>query len=114
MVIISEYKFGKMRIGGQSFNRDIIILPDRIIPNWWRIEGHLLQLEDLEGYLDQIPELIIIGTGKYGMMKVADELIQWLEVRKIKLFVEKTDLAVQEYNNLPDNSNIVAAFHLTC
>jgi hypothetical protein len=113
-MIISEYKFGEMKIGEQSFNRDLIILPDRIISSWWRKEGHLLQLEDLEDFFDQMPELIIIGTGKYGMMKVAGELIQWLATRKVKTFIGKTDLAIQEYNNLPDKSNIVAAFHLTC
>jgi hypothetical protein len=41
-------------------------------------------------------------------------LIQWLATRKVKTFIGKTDLAIQEYNNLPDKSNIVAAFHLTC
>jgi len=113
-MIISEYKFGKMKIGEQSFDQDLIILPDRIISSWWRKEGHFLQLEDFEGFLDQLPEQIIIGTGKYGMMKVASELIQWLEARKIKLFIGNTDLAIQEYNNLPDKSKVIAALHLTC
>jgi hypothetical protein len=113
-MLISEYKFGKVKIGKQSYNQDLVILPDRIQTSWWRKEGHLLQLEDLEGYLDQALQMVIIGTGKYGMMKVAGEVTQWLEIHKIKSFIGETELAVQEYNNLPDKSRTIAAFHLTC
>jgi len=45
--LIKRYVFGKMVVGNKVFTHDIIILPDRIISDWWRKEGHRLQLDDL-------------------------------------------------------------------
>jgi hypothetical protein len=34
---------------------EVIILPRRVIPNWWREEGHALVLGDLGDGLDELP-----------------------------------------------------------
>ncbi len=113
-MIITDYKFGAMTINGNIYRRDLIILPNEIISKWWRKEGHLLQKEDLENYLDILPQLLIVGTGKFGLMKVDPPFIDWLKNHKIKLQIEKTDEAVRKYNELTNKLNAIAAFHLTC
>lgn len=37
-------------------SRDVILLPDRVVPEWWRKEGHSLVLEDLDEVIDELPE----------------------------------------------------------
>jgi hypothetical protein len=39
---IDSYKFGRIVIDGQAYSRDVIILPDRVIRDWWRDSGHIL------------------------------------------------------------------------
>lgn len=112
---INSYSFGKINISNKEYNSDLIIFPNTIQDNWWRQKGHLLQKEDLNTVIDYNPDLLIIGTGKYGRMKVPDTLINKLKNININVKVYKTDKAVQIYNNKKkDSSNVVCALHLTC
>jgi len=49
---IEHYDFGRIVIDEVSFNKDVILLPDRIISNWWRKEGHRLCMDDIKEVLD--------------------------------------------------------------
>ena len=111
---IDAYKFGVMTIDGTEYRKDLIIVNGDIIPNWWRKEGHLLQLSDMADKLQTKPVLFIIGTGKFGMMKVDPTLVNWLNRNRVQYRAEKTDNAVRKYNNATDKTNTMAAFHLTC
>ncbi len=111
---IEDYSFGKMLISGKTYTKDLIIFPDRINSSWWRKEGHLLQLEDLEDVIKERPELLIIGTGYYGVLKVPEDLIRDLKARGMEVIVEKTSEAVKVFNRRDMTKKTVAAFHLTC
>ena len=45
---IQNYEFGRVKINGETYNNDVIILPDRVVPDWWRKSGHEVQIEDIE------------------------------------------------------------------
>lgn len=114
MGIIEKYQFGEIMVSGSSYNKDLIIFPDHIQDNWWRREGHLLKITDLETVIDYRPDVLIIGTGMYGFMKIDRTLIEILKDFYItRVVVEKTKKACLYYNNetLPRK---VAALHLTC
>ncbi len=111
---IEHYNFGSMTIDGQVFDKDLIITPKTILPNWWRQQGHKLQMEDLESIWESEPEILIIGTGKLGVMKVPTEVKARLEERLETLHIERTPQAVELYNQLSNSNRVVAAFHLTC
>jgi len=110
---INFYSFGKINISDKEYNSDLIIFPDSIHNNWWREKGHLLQIEDLKTVIEYNPELLIIGTGKYGRMKVPNRLLNKLNNLGISVEVYKTDQAIEVYkkNNIKD---VVCALHLTC
>ncbi|HIQ22802.1 MAG TPA: hypothetical protein EYH34_16375, partial [Planctomycetes bacterium] len=76
--MIDSYEFGRIVIDGQTFTSDVIIFPDRVDANWWRKEGHRLQLADLEGIWEAQPELLVVGTGATGRMEVAPEVARRL------------------------------------
>jgi hypothetical protein len=113
MAEIENYRFKHIEVDGETYTIDVIIHPDRIIPEWWRKSSHEVLPEDLEQYLDEFPELFIIGTGKFGRMQVPDKTEQWLEEQGTEVIQKKTKAACQEYNN-SDKSITGAALHLTC
>ena len=114
-MIIEFYDFGEMVVNGKRYLRDLIITPSRIIPNWWRKEGHRLCLEDLKEVLDEQVDAVVLGTGYYGLVKVEDEVIDYFESRGIRVIVKPTCEAVREFNNLVSQGRkVLGAFHLTC
>ena len=114
MPMIEEYEFGMIRIDGKTYRADVIITPRGVIDNWWRKEGHRLCRLDLAAALAESPELLIIGTGHSGMMKVPGSLVEELTREGIRTIVEKTGDAVREWQGLGKGHNAVAALHLTC
>jgi hypothetical protein len=111
---IDDYSFGKIVIDGESYTSDVIIYPDRVDPSWWRKEGHYLQAEDLESIVAADPEILVIGTGNSGVMRVPRETVAFLESKGISVFVEKTGGAVGIFNKHQGSGKVVGAFHLTC
>ena len=55
MARIDRYEFGRIVVNGNEHTRDLIILPDRVVGNWWRRDGHALVTEDLRDVLDDLP-----------------------------------------------------------
>jgi hypothetical protein len=112
--MIESYSFGRIVVDGQTYTSDLIIYPDRVEASWWRKEGHRLHLADLKGVMEASPEVVIVGTGYFGDMKVPPETKEGLESQGVEVMVEKTGQAWQTYNRLAGSRKVVAAFHLTC
>lgn len=113
--MIEHYNFGHIIINGKEYNSDLIIFIDHIDDNWWRKEGHNLCIDDVKEIINKKPDILIIGTGFYGLMKVSEDLIKYIKSAGIEqIIIKKTRDACEEYNKLYKNSNIIAAFHLTC
>ena len=112
---ITAYSFGKISIDNKSYSSDVIILPDKVIDNWWRREGHSLHLSDLEDIIPVKPSILIVGTGYNGRMKVPTDIKQHLENKGINVLEVPTGKAMDMFNQLQEESDlIVAALHLTC
>jgi len=114
MNTIDSYQFGEIVINGKNYSSDVIIFPDKVINNWWRKTGHELCLEDIAEVLKENPEVLVVGTGVSGLMKVLPEVKQIAQAQGIKLIVETTDKACNTYNQLSHSQKLVAALHLTC
>lgn len=112
--VIESYGFGRITIDGKQYTTDVIIFPDHVRDGWWRKEGHRLSIEDLKDVLQAKPEMLVVGTGYYGFMKVPNEVKEHLKSKKIELIVENTKEASKTYNRLASTKGVVAAFHLTC
>jgi hypothetical protein len=110
---IEGYRFGQLVVDGEEQTRDVIVLPDRVVPNWWRADGHRLVLADLEDVLEELPEHLVVGTGAYGQMRPDPAVIEQLRERGVEVEALKTDEAVRRYGEL-DPRRTAAALHLTC
>ena len=112
---IDSYQFGKIVIDGVSYGSDIIILGDTIQSNWWRKQGHLLSVEDIESVIEAKPSVLVVGCGASGLMKVPEKTRQVLQEHDIQLEALDTYKAVQRFNELLQAGvKPAAALHLTC
>ena len=112
--IIDSYQFGLVVVSGKKYTSDVIIFPDRVRDNWWRKTGHQLYLKDIAEVITENPEVLVVGTGVSGLMKVLPEVERGVEAQGIKLIVEATDKACHTYNQLSHSQKAVAALHITC
>jgi hypothetical protein len=100
-------------VDGRQETKDLIILPDRVVRNWWRQDGHALVLDDLAEVLDEHPSRLVVGTGADGRMRPDPDAIQQLQERGVTLEALPTGQAVRRFAEL-DPARAAAALHLTC
>jgi len=115
--MIQGYSFGEIKVGNECFNHDVYLnCQGQAIP-WQRQTSHWIDLNDIKEFLEEKPDIVIIGTGKWGVAKVSEKVFEWAKEEGINLIVEKTSLAVQKYNELiskESKAKMVGFFHLTC
>ncbi len=113
MAELSDYSFGSLTVDGERHTRDLIVLPDRVVPEWWRREGHSLAMEDLDDVMDELPERLILGCGHDGRLHPPAAVLEQLRARGVEVEAMPTADAVRRYGELNPN-NTAAALHLTC
>jgi len=112
---IDGYEFGRVVVRGMEYRADVILLPHRVVDNWWRLEGHSLAPADLDVVVAAAPRVLVVGTGAYGVMHVPEETRSYLKAKGIEVEVMPTPGAVERYNGLAAaGENVAAALHLTC
>ena len=110
---IEGYRFGHLVVDGQERTRDVIVLPERVLTDWWRADGHRLVLADLEEVLDELSQRLVVGTAAYGQMRPDPEALEQLRQRGVEVEALPTGEAIQRYGEL-DPRRTAAALHLTC
>jgi hypothetical protein len=113
--MIEEYNFGRMMISGQEYRRDLKIIQGEVRKEWWREEDHRLDTGDIADVLSANPDVLVVGTGYSGNMRVEESFRSALQDRNIRLVAQKTAEAVKTFNDLlSQGENVAGAFHLTC
>ncbi|HEY7400848.1 MAG TPA: MTH938/NDUFAF3 family protein [Actinomycetota bacterium] len=113
MASLTGFRFGRIVLDGEEVSGDLIVLPGRVVRNWWRLDGHALVLDDLSDVLDELPGHLVVGTGHDGRMRPDPETLEALRERGIQVDVLPTTEAVRRYGELDPNGS-AAALHLTC
>jgi hypothetical protein len=113
--VIEEYQFGSMKIGGKRYRNDLKIVGGKVIPDWWRREGHSVEEADVDDVIAAKPGILVVGMGDPGRMQVTDPLRSALAGAGIRLIEEPTATALRTFNRLSaEGKNVAGAFHLTC
>jgi hypothetical protein len=110
---IESYSFGRVTVDGREETADVIVLPERIVRNWRRRDGHSLVPEDLDEVLEELPGRLVIGTGAKGRLHPDPVTLELLRQRGIQVESLPTDEAVRRFQEL-DPAATAAALHLTC
>ena len=110
---IEQYSFGRVVVDGEQHSRDVIVLPDRVVGDWWRRDGHSLVIEDFADVLDELPERLIVGCGANARLRPHPSVIDALAARGVDVEAMPTDEAVRRYEE-SNPARTAAALHLTC
>lgn len=113
MVKIDFTKFGEISINGKIYYSDMLVCWDGRIE--FRAKKHVFDMDDFVALLKMKPDIIVIGTGQTGVVKISDEVVQVAEDKKIKLYVDPSPKAVDMFNGLiAQGKKAVALIHTTC
>jgi hypothetical protein len=110
---LEDYSFGRILVDGEEHTRDLIVLPDRVVANWWRRDGHALVMEDLREVEQDLPDRLIVGCGAHGRLRPDPAVVEALERRGVDVEALHTADAVRRYQE-SDERRTAAALHLTC
>ena len=113
---IDSYSFGSIQIDGKDYASDVVLLGEDVKSPWWReAGGHVYGVEDFEDVLAAAPDVVVLGTGYFGRVKVLDETLAALAEAGSEIVVERTGGAVECFNRYAgEGRDVAAALHLTC
>ena len=113
--MIDSYRFGAIAVDGIEYNRDLIVYPERLRDGWRSKEGHSLWPTDLEDVFEYHPDVLVVGQGAYGRMKIPDATRRRAKEEGIELVAADTANSVERFNEeMEKGTKVVGAFHLTC
>ena len=113
MAKIRDNRFGYVVVEEQQETRDLIVLPRRVVRNWWRRDGHALVLEDLADVLEELPERLIVSMRASSQMRPDPSTLERLNEPGVEVECLPTDRAVIRFSEL-DPARTAAALYLTC
>lgn len=110
--MIESISMGKLLYNGKVSRSDTIVYADRMDTKWWIKERNCIQMNDLDDVLAAKPELIVFGTGFMMPISMSDEAQAELKGMGIELFIDKSDVAMETYNDNVNKRRTVGLFHL--
>lgn len=113
MVRIKADVFGEVEIDGEIFYSDMVI--------WWdgkkdfREKEHTINYNEFLKLMQRKPEIIVVGVGHSGGIKILPEVEQGAEDRGVEIFTEVSPKAAEMFNAfVADKKKVVAIIHTTC
>ncbi|MEJ2612942.1 MAG: Mth938-like domain-containing protein [Candidatus Thiodiazotropha sp.] len=106
--VIHHYTQGEVTINGTTYRENLVLLPERVIPQWRPNDFTDLLREDFTLLAQLTPEIVILGTGAKQQFP-APSLTQPLIDTHIGLEVMDTAAACRTFNILTSEGRRVAA-----
>lgn len=113
-------RFGEVIINGRSYGDVLVVgeeIEERDDPRLERELGtdHLIGNWEVEKLLSNKPEIVIIGTGTAGALRVTSEVEERFKKARVELIILTTPSAIEEYNGLVKmGKKVNALIHSTC
>lgn len=119
-VYFEKTVFGDVYINSTRYS-DVLVVGDKIKPRQTkRLDQqygghHLVGDFEVEELLANQPEVIIIGNGQSGVLKVSDRIRVRVETAGAEFIVLETPEAIEKYNQLTGKGKKVNCLvHTTC
>jgi polyphosphate kinase 2 (PPK2 family) len=110
--MIQAFEYGRITIADQDYDADILVYPDGDIKESQRSDEHQLKVTDIEPLINAEPEVIVLGLGTVGQLKVKPKVKDQIASSGIELHAYKTEKAIEIYRDLRIQKSIAALFHL--
>ena len=109
---IDNAYFGSVSIDGRKYNYDLIVSWDGEIAE--KDRKHNISKSELTDILMKEPDVVIVGTGFAGNVKIDPDAEVLAKVEGVELIPLPTQKAVEEFNKLSRRKKAVAVLHITC
>ncbi len=117
--MIDSVRFGEIVVQGRGYPYDIVIYPSGKIERRKKElskkkhgTSHKFDPDELKEYLREDFDILIVGTGIYGALRLLPEA---KELVKGKEIIEKpTPEAIKLFNELRKEKKVLGIFHITC
>lgn len=111
--------FGTITIDGQTYRQDVLIRLDGEVTKRKKklskqVYGtsHILSLDEARHIYEAGAEMLIIGTGQYGLVSCSDEASQFFEAQNLTVVMEPTPKAIELWNEI--EGRLIGLYHVTC
>lgn len=112
MVKINSFHFGSLTVNNKTYDNDMTIHWDGEMNP--RESDHTFSKGELIDLLLKEPEIIVIGTGTAGCVKIEKAAENFAKMKNVELIVKKTPEAIEEFNKLSKDKKVIAVMHVTC
>jgi len=112
--MIDRFEYGTIVIDGQTYESDVVILPDGAVEQWRHKAEHVLRPKDLDKIIKVKPEAVIIGLGTVGNLKMRPQVEKRLQEAGIEVMAYRTNKACETYKELRGQRRVAAVLHVTC
>ena len=117
--IINRSKFGSITAEGEVFKRDVIIrLNGKVKKRKKKLSkaiygtSHIVSLDEARHVYEEGAELLIVGAGQHGLVKLSDEAADYLRQKVCRVELLPTPEAIQVWNEV--EGAVIGLFHVTC
>lgn len=116
---IMHVSWGSMEVEGFGKARDVKVYPGGVREwDWTETNTHHvpgIQPADVEELLEKGSVVVVLSRGMQLALQICPETLQMLRDRNITVYVEQTKAAVEIYNKLVEQGQLVGGlFHSTC
>jgi hypothetical protein len=116
---IDATAFGSITLDGREIENDVILRLDGSVEKRKKklskkIYGtsHTISLDEAMHVYEKGAELLIIGTGHYGLVGLSDDAKEYLNKCGCRVNLKATPKAIQAWNTA--DKKAIALFHVTC
>lgn len=111
--------FGRLIVDGEVWEKDVYLRADGSVKKRKKRlaktaygSGHVVGPDELERVCEGDPEVLVVGSGYGGALRVCPEGVKWLQERGIALEVLRTPEAARRFSELEGRR--AALIHVTC
>ncbi len=113
MARIDGTSFGSITVDGKRYPHDVWVFADGSIRR--RDRDHEFTLDELDLLLGGNPEIVVVGTGQSGCVRIDEDAAKEADRRGVKIISDVTPDALKRYNEAVGAKRRAAgAFHTTC
>jgi hypothetical protein len=116
---IENTSFGSITISGIMYDHDIVInIQGEVKKRKKKLSkavygtSHRVSNEEAKHIFCEGAEMVIIGTGQYGALKLSDEANIFFKKKNCKVKLFSTPEAIKIWNE--STGKVIAMFHITC
>ena len=113
IIALDATSFGSITISGKKYDHDVYVFWDGTVER--RVGDHMVPVRQMEYIIKKKPEIIIIGTGQFGMVHVPSESEKLAKEQNIEVVKALTPQAIGVFNEaMKQGKRVSAIIHVTC